>query len=66
MNVEDFIDCDESKISWSRAFRYDISKHRKYAFDKAALTKTMYRPYCKMQTYFDRQLTNDVALLPML
>ena len=66
INVEDFINNDETKISWSRAFRYDISKNRKYKFNDNALTRTMYRPYSKLQTYFDRQLTNDVALLPML
>ena len=65
-NVEDFINNDETKISWSRAFRYDISKNRKYKFNDNALTRTLYRPYSKLQTYFDRQLTNDVALLPML
>ena len=66
ISVEDFINTDESKISWSRAFRNDISKNKQYHFNKEALTLTLYRPFCKQQTYFDRQLTNDVALLPML
>lgn len=64
--VEDFINTDETKISWSRAFRYDIGKNRKYLYKENALGYTMYRPYCKLNTYFDRQLTNDVALLPLL
>ena len=64
--VEDFIDTDDTKISWSRAFRYDISKHKKYKFVSTSLTQTLYRPYSKLQNYFNRQLTNDVALLPAL
>lgn len=66
LSVENFINTDDTKISWSRAFRYDISKHRKYNFDSSSLTVTYYRPYCKLNNYFNRQLTNDVALLPSL
>lgn len=66
VSVENFINTDETKISWSRAFRNDIGKNRKYEYNDFAMTKTLYRPYCKLQNYFDRQLTNDVALLPML
>ena len=66
LSVENFINTDDTKISWSRAFRYDISKHRTYNFDSSSLTVTYYRPYCKLNNYFNRQLTNDVALLPSL
>lgn len=64
--VEDFINTDETKISWSRAFRNDISKHRKYSFYSKALTVMQYRPFCKMNTYFHREIVNDVALIPKL
>lgn len=64
--VEDFINTDETKISWSRAFRNDISKHRKYSFYSKALTVMQYRPFCKMNTYFHREVVNDVALIPKL
>ena len=64
--VENFINNDDTKISWSRAFRHDIEKNRKYSLNENAFTYIHYRPYCKQNTYFDRNLVNDVALLPKL
>jgi len=66
IEVEDFIDTDETKISWSRAFRHDVKMHRHYSLKDDAFTIMQYRPFCKMNTYFDRELVNDVALIPKL
>lgn len=66
IKVEDFVNNDDTKISWSRAFRHDIEKNKKYELNENAFTYVHYRPYCKQNTYFDRCLVNDVALLPKL
>lgn len=64
ISVENFINTDATKISWSRAFRSDLSKGKKYSFDKSRITKGLYRPYTKLNLYFERSLVNDVALNP--
>ncbi len=62
--VEDFIDTDPSKMSWSRALRYDIQKLRNKTYLSQAITISQFRPFIKQHLYFDRQFINDVALIP--
>lgn len=66
LSVESFINSDEKKISWSRAFRHDIEKAKQYTFDEKSYTFIHYRPYNKQILYFNRELVNDMALLPKL
>lgn len=62
--VEDFIDLDPKKISWSRALRSDIGRGKKYEFSEKKLTLGEYRPFTRANLYFDRNVVNDVALVP--
>jgi predicted helicase len=64
--VEDFINGDATKISWSRALRADIEKGKTHSLNKQAMTTGLYRPYTKQHLYFDRSFVNDVALIPRL
>ena len=66
IDVEDFVNGDDTRISWSRAFRHDIERHKKYSLHKEAFHTMLYRPFCKQNTYFHRELVNDVALQPKL
>lgn len=62
--VEDFINTDSTKISWSRALRTDIGKFKTRSFREEALTVGLYRPFFKQNLYFDKHFINDVALTP--
>ncbi len=62
--VEDFINTDATKISWSRALRADIEKNKSHTLNASAMTVGLYRPYTKQHLYFDRSFVNDVALVP--
>jgi predicted helicase len=66
LTVEEFIDVDLKKISWSRAFRNDLSKNKKYRFKEELVTTSIYRPFCKQNLYFDREIINDLAKIPLL
>ena len=59
--VEDFIDTDPTKISWSRAYRNDIQKNRVHEFDNSFATIGLYRPFVKQNLYFDKEVLNDVG-----
>lgn len=61
LKVEDFIDTDATKISWSRAYRYDIASNREHRFDVKASSIGLYRPYTKQFVYFDKAVLNDVG-----
>jgi predicted helicase len=63
-SVEDFIDSDVKKISWSRALRSGIARGQSKTFRADALTIGFYRPFFKQHLYFDKELINDIALNP--
>ncbi|MEK5753147.1 type ISP restriction/modification enzyme [Acinetobacter variabilis] len=50
------INYDSSKISWSRAFRNDLSKGRAKHFNEESMRSILYRPFTKMNVYFDKNL----------
>lgn len=62
--VEDFIDTDPTKINWSRALRADLAKLKVKSINLDSLFVGLYRPFCKSNLYFNRDLVNDVALIP--
>ena len=64
--VENFINTDPSKISWSRALRADIRKFITRQYRPSTMTIGMYRPFTKNHLYFDRYFINDIALMPTL
>ena len=57
--VENFIDNDPTKISWSREIKNNLGKFIQYSFQPDLVTYSMYRPFCKQWIYFDRNF-NDV------
>lgn len=59
--VESFIDTDESKISWSRAYRNDIKRNKVHSFNESCARIAMYRPFAKQNLYFDKDILNDVG-----
>jgi predicted helicase len=65
-DVEEFIDLDPEKISWTRALKNDLRKAKPATLDEQRVVPSMYRPYCKQWLYFDRQLNEMVLLIPKL
>lgn len=61
LSVEAFIDLDETKISWSRAYRNDIKRNNSHKFDAAFSRIGLYRPFTKSNLYFDKKVLNDVG-----
>lgn len=65
-HVDDFIDFDPRKISWSGSLKADLGAGRRLAFDEAAIIRTAYRPFVKQHAYFHRQLNERVYQLPKM
>jgi len=64
--VDDFIDNDPKKISWSRALKNDLDNGKTYDFAPQSIVASMYRPYCKQWLYFNRRFNEMVLLMPKL
>jgi predicted helicase len=54
ITVEQFVDTDPKKISWTRALRNDARKSTTHSFCKNAQCKCLYRPFAKQWLYYDR------------
>ena len=65
-NIDDLLNTDPAKISWTRALRADISRKKPLAMDQGRLVPSLYRPFTKEWLYFGRRLNEMVYQMPRL
>lgn len=64
--VNDSIDTDASRISWSRALKQELVKGQRIEFDSDCVVQSLYRPYTKQWLYFNRRVNEMVYQMPRL
>lgn len=64
--VEQIINADPKRISWSRALKADARRGKEYSFESQSLTTSMYRPFTKQWLYFNRRFNEMVYQQPKL
>jgi predicted helicase len=64
--VEDLIDKDSKKISWTRSTKNFLSKHVKHRFHDDAIIISQYRPFCKLNLYFDKTFNEMIYQMPKI
>ncbi len=62
LEVEDFIDQNPLRISWTRALRKDVSKNIQHVFKEQELVQCLYRPYTKEWLYYDRPFIESPSI----
>lgn len=62
--VDDFVDHDPTKISWSVNLKAGIGRGRPLEFDETRIVPSLYRPFTKTYLYFDRELNERVLQFP--
>ena len=55
-DIDGFVDNDPTKISWSHSLKASLKKGRHLKYDATKIRQVMYRPFCKMRLYYDKQL----------
>lgn len=65
-DVDQVVDCDPRRISWTHGLKEDIRRDRPHCFDQQSLIMSMYRPFSKQWLYFNRQLNERVYQVPKL
>lgn len=66
-NVLEFINYDKTKFSWDRAQKEStLPNCKKFQVDEKSFRTALYRPFCKQNIYFNRQLNNCVYKQPTL
>ena len=66
LSVEDFIDTDDTKISWTRALRNYAKRNILIQYEKEKLNVGLYRPFQKQNIYFATKLIESIGLSPKL
>ena len=64
--VEEGVNSDPKKISWSRALKADIVKGHKRPFSTKCLVTGHYRPFNKQNFYFSRHFNEMVYQMPQV
>jgi predicted helicase len=64
--VDDFIDTDPSRISWTRSLKQELAKGRRFDFRAQDLVQGHYRPFTKQWLYFNRRFNEMVYQIPRL
>ncbi|MDI9358520.1 MAG: DEAD/DEAH box helicase family protein [Phycisphaerales bacterium] len=66
LSVEDFIDTNPTKISWTRALRRDLSNKINHQYDEKYFKTFSYRPFCYQYLYHDTNFIESPGLFPKL
>lgn len=64
--VDNFINADQTKISWTRALKGELAKDRRFEFEPDCLTESIYRPFNKRWMYFNRRFNEMVYQMPRI
>ena len=65
-SVDDFVNTDPTKISWTRGLKKELVASRQFYFEKNGLVQSLYRPFTKQWFYFNRQWNEMVYQMPRL
>ncbi len=64
--IEDFVERDPRKISWSSSLLPEVARGHSVTFDSARIVISMYRPFDKEWLYFDSTMNHRVGKWPRL
>ena len=64
--VDDFIDTDSAKISWTRALKSDLAKGKTFTFDSTCVAPSVYRPFTRQWLYYNRDFNEMVYQMPRI
>ena len=64
--LNEFIDSDPKKISWTRALKRDLEKNKVLAFDEGEALISAYRPFSKRWMYYSKRLNEMVLQIPQI
>jgi len=64
--VDEFIDTNPTKISWTHNIKQDLARNKLLVFNSNCITTSLYRPFTKQALYFNRRLNERVYQMPQI
>ena len=65
-NVDDFVIYDEAKIKWTDRLKQDLKRGKTANFSQEKAKTSLYRPFAKLNLYFDRMMNQRVYVFPSI
>ena len=66
INIDDFVEYEDAKISWSRDLKAKLRGGRTAEYDEHKVRTCLYRPFAKRNIFFDRILNDVVYVFPSI
>ena len=66
INVNDFIDTDDTKIKWTRSLKSKLKTGTLAEFSTENIRTSLYRPFTKSHLYFHRMMNECVYVFPSI
>ncbi|MCY4553553.1 MAG: N-6 DNA methylase [Candidatus Poribacteria bacterium] len=66
INIDDFAEYDDAKISWSRDLKAKMRTGRIAEYDEHKIRTCLYRPFAKRNIFFDRLMAERVYVFPSI
>ena len=65
-NVDDFVIYDEAKIKWTDRLKQALKRGKTANFSQEKARTSLYRPFAKLNLYFDRMMNQRVYVFPSI
>ena len=65
-NINDFVESDETKISWSEGLKLNLQRGKTADYSQKNVRPALYRPFTKSHLYFDRMINERVREFPSI
>jgi len=62
IKIEDFVNSDPCKISWTRGLRNDILRNQTIYYNSDNIVNGAYRPFCLQKLYFEDSVIEAIGL----
>lgn len=66
LKIDDFINTDSTKISWTDLLKRDLEKQRSHSFQEKLITPSLYRPFTVQNLYFSKDFNQRQYQLPQI
>lgn len=66
LNIDNFLNADESKIKWSSSLKPKVEQHKTATFEPKKIVHSIYRPYSKQWLYFDNTFNHRPYQMPRI
>ena len=65
-NLNDYVISDETKIKWSSTLKQKLQSGQIAAFTDTKIRQSFYRPFMRLNLYFDRMMNDRVLVFPSI